>query len=362
MKPFLKFDIKLQRNGFLLDAKAEIKEGMTGVFGPSGHGKTTLLNAVSGLVKPDSGFIEINGESVFDAESRINLPVRKRKVGYVFQDVRLFPHLSVKQNLKYGLKNKNAGSIDIEEVSYILQINHLQHKKPLECSGGEKQRIAIGRALLSGARVLIMDEPFSAVDVNLRNNIIPFLYRVNNRFKIPMLIVSHDLPDLLSLTSNLLLLEKGKVRALGKFQDLILNESNVELMKGAGLYNVFNLSVFATLPEKNMMLLNSDVHDFQVQALCQPSITDIKIGQQTKVLIRPEDVSIALRPVEQISLRNQIEGLIVKIFSKDGFWFCLVDAGEKILVEITEASGRNMHLEPGKKVWCLFKSAALKIF
>ena len=362
MKPFLKFDIKLKRNGFLLDAKAEVEEGMTGVFGPSGHGKTTLLNAVAGLVKPDSGFIEINGESVFDAECKTNLPARKRKIGYVFQDVRLFPHLSVRQNLKYGLRNENAGNIDLEEVTGILQINHLQHKKPSECSGGEKQRIAIGRALLSGARVLVMDEPFSAVDVNLRNNIIPFLHRVNNRFKIPMLIVSHDLPDLLSITSNLLLLEEGKVKALGKFQDLILNETNVELMKVAGLYNVFNLSVFATLPEKNMMLLNSEVHDFQVQALCQPSITDLKIGKQTKVLIRPEDVSIALRPVEHISLRNQIEGLIVKIFSKDGFWFCLVDAGEKILVEITEASGRNMNLEPGKKVWCLFKSAALKIF
>lgn len=362
MSPFLKFDIKLQRSGFLLDAKSEINNGITGVYGPSGHGKTTLLNAIAGLAEPGSGFIEINGETVFSAENNTNLPVRKRKIGYVFQDTRLFPHLSVKQNLRYGIENNTTGNIDFTEVVDILKIKQLLHKKPFECSGGEKQRIAIGRALLSGARILMMDEPFSAVDVNLRYNIIPYLHLINSRFHIPMLVVSHDLPDLLSLTNNLMLLKNGRVKALGKFQDLILDESNVDVMKGAGLYNVFNLYVSATLPEKNMMLLKSSAHEFQVQALCQPSIGEMKPGRQTKVLIRPEDVSIALHPVGAISLRNQIEGTVQKIFSKDGFWFCLVDAGEKILVEITEASGKNMNIGPGKKVWCLFKSAALKIF
>ena len=362
MNPFLKFDIKLQRKDFLLNVIAEIENGITGVYGPSGHGKTTLLNVIAGLVKPDSGFIEINGNTVFNSEQKTGIPARNRKVGYVFQDVRLFPHLSVKQNLKYGIKNESVAGVDFNEVVEILKIKHLLHKKPSECSGGEKQRIAIGRALLSGARILMMDEPFSAVDVNLRMSIIPFLHTINSRFHIPMLVVSHDLPDLLSLTTNLLLLKNGNVKALGKFQDLILDEANVELMKGAGLYNVFNLYVFATLPEKNMMLLKSDLNGFQVQALCQSSFQEMKAGRRTRVLIRPEDVSIALKRVEAISLRNQIEGTIEKIFSKDGFWFCLVDSGEKILVEITEASGKNMNLEPGKKVWCLFKSAALKIF
>lgn len=362
MIPFLKFDIQLRRNDFLLNVKAEIENGITGVYGPSGHGKTTLLNAIAGLVKPDTGFIEICGTTVFDSKQKTGVPPGSRKIGYVFQDVRLFPHLSVKQNLKYGMKNENAAEVDFNEVVEILKIKQLLQKKPSECSGGEKQRIAIGRALLSGAQILMMDEPFSAVDVNLRNSIIPFLHTINNRFQVPMLVVSHDLPDLLSLTANLLLLKDGNVKALGKFQDLILDETNVELMKDAGLYNVFNLYVFATLPEKNMMLLKNNLNGFQVQALCHPSFEEMKAGRKTRVLIRPEDISIALKPVEAISLRNQIEGTIQKIFSKNGFWFCLVDAGEKILVEITEASGKNMNLEPGKKVWCLFKSAALKIF
>lgn len=362
MKPFLKFDIKLRRKDFFLDVSAEIKDGITGVYGPSGHGKTSLLNSVAGLAKPESGFIQINGNTVFNSNQKINLAVKNRKIGYVFQDVRLFPHLSVLQNLKYGIQKNSNTEVSFDEVVDILDVNPLLAKKPSECSGGEKQRIAIGRALLSGAKILIMDEPFSAVDVNLRNNIIPFLNTINQRFNIPMLVVSHDLPDLLSLTNHLLLLENGKVKALGNFQDLILDESNVGVMKGAGLYNVFNLFVFAALPAKNMVLLKSSANSFQVQVLCQPFYNNIEIGKQTKVLIRPEDISISLQPVNQISLRNQIQGTIKKIFSKEGLSFCVVDAGEKVLVEITEASRKNMNLDVGVTVYCLFKSAALKIF
>lgn len=362
MSKVLKFDIQLQRNGFLLNVKAEINSGITGIYGPSGHGKTSLLNSIAGLVKPDSGYIELYGNKIFDSREKINTPVKSRRVGYVFQDVRLFPHLSINQNLKYGLQKKLAGNVSFNEVVDILKIKNLLNKKPSECSGGEKQRIAIGRALLSGAQILIMDEPFSAVDVNLRNNIIPFLNAVSSRFQVPMLIVSHDLPDLLSLSNNLLLLKNGKVKAMGMFQDLILDESNVDIMKGAGLYNTFDLSVFATLQAQNMILLKSDFNDFQIQALCQPLNENIEIGKHMRILIRPEDISISLQPVPQISLRNQIQGSIEKVFSKDGLSFCLVNSGEKVLVEITEASLKNMNLKVGKKVYCLFKSAALKIF
>lgn len=362
MNPVLKFDIQLQRKDFLLDVKAEIENGITGVFGPSGHGKTSLLNCIAGLLKPDSGCIIINGEKVFDSDFKINIPVKERKVGFVFQDVRLFPHLTVHQNLNYGSKRNRQEDISFNEIVEILQIRQLLNKKPSECSGGEKQRIAIGRALLSGAQILIMDEPFSAVDVNLRGNIIPFLKAINSRFKIPMLIVSHDLPDLLSLTNHLLLMKDGRIKAAGLFQDLITDESNVDIMKGAGLYNVFNLFVFASLPSQNMILLKSFTSDFQVQVLSQSFQNEAEIGQPVKILIRPEDISISLQPVTHISLRNQIPGTIEKIFSKDGLSFCLVNAGEKVLVEITEASLKHMQLEVGKPVFCLFKSAALKIF
>jgi len=362
MSKVLEFDIKLQRNNFNFNVKAEIEDGITGVYGPSGHGKTTLLNTISGLVKPDSGYININGTKVFDSDNHICVSAKDRKVGYVFQDVRLFPHLSILKNLKYGYDIELKKQIDFDEVVNVLNISNLLVKKPSECSGGEKQRVAIGRALLSGAQILIMDEPFSAVDVTLRSSIIPFLKTINERFDIPMLIVSHDLPDLLSLTNNLLLLKNGQIKAFGKFQELILQESNIDLIKGAGMYNVFNLFVFASLPAKDIVLMKSYTSDLQVQVLLQPNQNRVEIGKQLKVLIRPEDISISLKQVKHISLRNQIPGKIEKIFSKDGLSFCLVNAGEKILVEITEASLRNMNLETGKTVYCLFKSAALRIF
>ena len=362
MSKTLKFDIKLQRKDFLLDVQATVSSGITGVYGPSGHGKSSLLNSIAGLVKPDAGCITIRDEKVFDSEQKINLPVQKRNVGYVFQDIRLFPHLSIEKNLKYGTRKDIGSEIDFDEVIDILNIRDLLTKKPSECSGGEKQRIAIGRALLSGARILLMDEPFSAVDVNLRNNIIPFLKAINLRFQIPMLVVSHDLPDLLSLTSDLLLLKEGKVKALGRFQDLILDESNLDMVKGAGLYNVFDLCVVETLPSRSMVLLRSRTSDFQVQVLLQMLKGEVKEGVPVKVLIRPEDISISLYPISHISLRNQLRGVIVKIFSRNGLSFCMVDAGEKVLVEITEASRKNMQLEAGVAVYCLFKSVALKIF
>ena len=361
MSGILTFDIKLQRKGFVLDVQAEIQKGITGIYGPSGHGKSTLLNAIAGLVHPDSGYVKIANDIVYDSKNHVNISVQKRKVGYVFQDIRLFPHLSIEKNLKYGTDRNPSATIEFEELVDVLQVRSLLNKRPSECSGGEKQRISIGRALLSGARILMMDEPFSAVDINLRNSIIPFLKAISQRFHVPMLVVSHDLPDLLSLTSDLLLLKEGKVKALGRFHDLILDETNLDMMKGAGLYNIFDLSVFAMLPGKDMVLLRGHSNNFQVQALLQTFQEKVEINSTVKVLIRPEDISIARQPVDHISLRNQLQGTIEKIFTRDGLSFCLVDAGEKVLVEITEASRKNMELEPGKTVFCLFKSAALKI-
>jgi len=361
MTPILEFDFKLERKDFVLNVNAEISGGITGIFGPSGHGKTSLLNSIAGLTIPESGFIALNGQRIFDSEDKINIPVKKRKIGYVFQDIRLFPHYSIKNNLNYGRQIKSNDSV-FKEVVKILKIEYLLNKKPEHCSGGEKQRVAIGRAILSGSRILLLDEPFSAVDVNLRKEIIPFLNAVNQKFNIPILIVSHDLPDLLSLTDNLILLKDGKILAHGKFQDLIINQSNLEIMHESGWYNVLHLNIFAQHEAKNIVLLRSEESNLQIQALNQALNGDVKINQQLKVLIKPENIALSKETVSNISLRNQIQGTIKNVFLKNGLAFCIVDVGEKIIVEVTEASQKNMRLKPGEKVFCLFKSAALKIF
>ncbi len=360
MKSVLELNIKLIRKDFLLDIQTTISEGITGIFGPSGHGKTSLLDSIAGLTRPDSGYININGKQVFNSEERINDKVQSRKIGYVFQDVRLFPHLSIEKNLKYGW-NRKVSNIDFDEVIGTLQIRHLLNKKPEFCSGGEKQRVAIGRAILSGSQILLMDEPFSAVDVRLRKDIIPFLNAVYQKFNIPLLIVSHDLPDLLSLTENLLLLKDGKLLAHDKFHNLILNEKNLDVMHESGWFNILHLNVFAYLPAKNMVLLNNKSDNLQIQVLSEPFKGNIEVGNEIKVLIKPENIALAKEQVSNISVRNQIPGVIKKVFLKDGLAFCIVDIGENIIVEVTEASQKNMKLIQGEEVFCLFKSTAAKI-
>ena len=361
MKPVLSIDIKLKRKDFLLEVNTQISDGITGLFGPSGHGKTTLLNTIAGIVKPDSGYININGTPVFNSVGKINEKVQLRKVGYVFQDMRLFPHLSVEKNLKYGWSKKES-DFSFTDVIKTFKIEHLLNKKPEACSGGEKQRIAIGRAILSGSQILLMDEPFSAVDIQLRKEIIPFLNIVYQKFNIPILIVSHDLPDLLSLTENLLLLKDGKLLAHDKFHNLILDEKNLDVMHESGWFNILHLNVFAHLPGKDMILLNNGKNNLQIQVLSESFKSKIEVGKEVKVLIKPENIALATKPVTNISLRNQIPGIIKKVFVKNGLAFCIVDVGENIIVEVTEASQKNMNLNTGERVYCLFKSAALKIF
>ncbi|AHW60015.1 molybdate transport system ATP-binding protein [Draconibacterium orientale] len=360
MNAALSFHIKLQRKDFALDVKADIPNGITGIFGPSGHGKTSLLNSIAGIVTPDSGYIRLNGDTLLDSNKKVNVKIRQRRVGYVFQDERLFPHYTIRKNLLYGEKNPDPELFD--EVIDTLQIAHLLNKKPEQCSGGEKQRAAIGRAIISGSKILLMDEPFSALDVNLRREIIPYLNRVHQKFSLPILIVSHDLPDLLSLTDNLLLLKNGQLQGHGKFTDLLDQPENLELMHQSGWYNVLHLSVLEYLESKNMVLLKSHKSNLQIQALTQTIGKDVEVNQELKVLIKPESIALSKEPVQNISLRNQVAGTMKEVFLKDGLAFCVVDVGENIIVEVTEASQKSLCLEKGQRVYCLFKSAALKIY
>ena len=360
MNPFLKIDVKLKRNNFQMVMKVEIPKGIIGIYGPSGHGKTSLLNSIAGIVKPNDGYIYINKEPVFDASKKLSVPVKKRKIGYVFQQDRLFPHLSILKNLTYAYSG--SGKIKVDDVIDILEIKHLLGKFPEECSGGERQRVAIGRALLSNPDLILMDEPFSAVDNRLRKDIIPYLICINKEYQIPMLIVSHELADLISLTDYIILLYNGKILDSGKFHDLIANEKNITLLQGTGIFNGFDLSVFAFHESKDIVLLKGKTNNFLIQAMKHSFKGDLKLNEKVRILIRPEDISLSLSPISGISLRNQVEGIIEKIIEKDGFSFCLVDAGEKILVEITEASRFSLGLNPGLKVFCLFKSVSLKIY
>ncbi len=359
MNPIIHFQLSLKRNKFVLEMEGNVPAGITGVFGPSGSGKTTLLHAIAGVVKPDSGEITLNSAPIYNSIADICVPVKDRRIGYVFQDHRLFPHLSVEKNLRFGM-DKDSSTVSFDEVIDILEVRHLLARKPNGCSGGERQRIAIGRALLSSPQILIMDEPFSAFEVRLRGNIIPYLIRINRKYSLPILVVSHDLPDLLQLTSSLIVVSDGKIIGQGKYTDLVLNEKCCAAMYGAGLLNVFESEVLAHEPAENISVLKVLVGKVIVGIVCEPCLLAHKPGSYLSVSLRPQDIAISLNRIANISIQNQLPGKIVRIIDSSAHILCLVDVGFILIVEVTRSSANELGLEAGVGVYCLFKSVALK--
>lgn len=354
--------LKRNKGNFSLDIEVDFIRGITGVFGPSGAGKTTLMHLLVGLEKPDEGFVQIEETLLVDTSKNINEPARNRKIGYVFQEGRLFPHMSVRKNLLFATKYVQKGKqvIEFAELVNLLELNNLLEKRPKQLSGGEKQRVAIGRALLSSPKLLLMDEPFSSLDVKLRRQIIPYLIKINRKFNIPMLVVSHDLPDLLSLTRELFLLKNGRVLGHGNYLDLIEQENMLDVMRGAGLMNVIQFKVDAHDKENGLTILSNKYASEEISIEREMVSDCCQIGDEMNVSLRPEDIALTLEEIPNISIRNQLPGTIIKVIQKDNRNYCLVDVGFKLLVSITHASLLKMELAEGKQVWCLFKSMALQ--
>ena len=211
----IKIEAKLQRLHFNLEVSLELNQHVTAIFGPSGSGKSTLLSLIAGITQPNSGRIFIDGECVFDSQSGINKPVQQRRVGLVFQDGRLFPHMSVEQNLNYAFK-LNAHQkqlIQPAEIMQLLALETLKKQQPHQLSGGEKQRVALGRALLSSPKLLMLDEPLASLDEKLKQQILPYLKLVAENINIPMLYVSHSMDEILQLTSDIIYIENGAIVA-----------------------------------------------------------------------------------------------------------------------------------------------------
>ena len=206
-----------QLGDFTLDARFRSDGGVTGVFGPSGAGKTTLVNAIAGLIAPDRGRIAIDGTVLFDSERRINLPPHRREIGYIFQEGRLFPHFSVSRNLDYGRRMRGlpADAKQLERIVGLLDIGHLLERRPGKLSGGERQRVAIGRALLARPRLLLLDEPLASLDAARKREILPYLERMRDEFGVPMVYVSHQAAELRRIATAVVRLEAGRVAAAG---------------------------------------------------------------------------------------------------------------------------------------------------
>jgi len=209
----IEINAKYKRKDFLLDVNFSVQPRVTGLFGPSGAGKSTLLNVLAGLIQPDSGRIVLDGACIFDSELKINVPIHQRHIGLIFQESRLFPHLTVHGNLTYGfnLLEKPQQQFSLEQIVALLEIGPLLKQRPHQLSGGEKQRVAMGRALLSSPRLLLLDEPLASLDKKLKNQILPFLKKVAEEINIPMIYISHSIEEIQQITQQLVFIDQGKI-------------------------------------------------------------------------------------------------------------------------------------------------------
>ncbi len=359
---YLKVHISLSRGNFQFNAQLEINNRVTGVFGPSGSGKTTFMHLLAGLQKPDKGKIEINEHTLVDIPSKICVPAHKRSVGYVFQEGRVFPHLNVEQNLKYGWKKKTHSQQYFNEIVDLLELGPFLKTHRSQLSGGQIQRVAIGRALMSNAQILLLDEPFTALDPSLKKQVISLLNRVISHLDIPVIIVSHDLQDLLMLTQNLILIQNGKLEAPETYLELTRRQ---KLLDFNGLisnyYNIYEGIILDNLPYSGITkvkLKETESPELTIESdefLFHP-------GDRVKISLRGADVALSLKKVMNISIRNQLPGRVETLFQHRNHLVCIVDCGIRIITRLTTDAGKKLQLEVGKEVYCLFKSLAIEAF
>jgi molybdate transport system ATP-binding protein len=354
----IEIDVERRLGDFRLAARFTAETtGITALFGRSGSGKTSLVNAIAGLLRPERGTIRIGDDILFSSERGIDLPPERRRIGYVFQDGRLFPHLSVRSNLTYGMRAK--GAVGFDTVVHLLGIEKLLTRRPGDLSGGEKQRVAIGRALLSNPRVLLMDEPLAALDAPRKAQILPFVERLRDELRIPIIYVSHAMDEIIRLADNLVLLSDGRVAAVGSVEALT---SRLDLRPLTGRYEA-GAVIQATVARQDAGDGLSELA-FPGGRIVVPRV-DLPQGTMVRARIRARDVSLALSVPDDISVLNIFTGRVVEIAEEPGPQVDIsLDIGTPsepvaLWARITARSVRNLGLAPGRPVVALVKAVAL---
>lgn len=348
---------RLVRGDFTLDVDLDLPgRGVTALFGPSGSGKTTLLRLIAGLERAP-GRLEVNGEVWQDDAAKLFLPTHKRALGYVFQEASLFPHLSARRNLEYGMKRVPASErrVDLERVLDLLGIGHLLDRMPDSLSGGERQRVAIGRALLTSPRVLLMDEPLSALDLARKQEILPYLERLHDELEIPILYVSHAPDEVARLADHLVALDKGRSVAEGPLAATLARlDLPIRLGEDVGVV----LDAVIGERDESWHLVRVD---FSGGALWARD-TGLPKGHRVRVRILARDVSLALEHQERSSILNLLPGRVEEVAGDMHPASCLVRVdlgGQPIVARVTKRSAEALGLTPGAAVWAQIKAVAL---
>lgn len=354
----LNVDIVMRRGGFDLRAAfAVTSPGITALFGPSGCGKTSVIQSIAGLLEPDRGRIDLDSTCFFDSNRRVHVSAEKRGIGCVFQDARLFPHLSVKANLGYGERRSTRPAIaTFGQVVELLKLHTLLERRTAHLSGGERQRVAIGRALLSRPRLLLLDEPLASLDAARRGEVLPYLEQLRDQLAIPMIYVSHQYDEILRLATSLVLMREGSVTAQGTVSELS-HSSELRHLVGSDLTGTVIDARAVERDESGLMRVSVGSGELHIPA------DGCIAGQAMRLHLLARDVIIATDAWTTSSIRNRIAGTVARIERESVASDLIgidIGAGQRLLARITPAATKALGLHAGLPVWAMIKAAALQ--
>ncbi|MFP4207399.1 MAG: molybdenum ABC transporter ATP-binding protein [Wenzhouxiangella sp.] len=351
----LEIDLSHRFPGFTLNARLQAPPGLTALFGRSGSGKTTIINAVAGLLRPDRGRIAAGDWVLLDTEARRRLPPHRRRLGYIFQEGRLFPHLTVRQNLKYGawFAPRNARRESLDRVVELLGVGHLLDRRPGALSGGEKQRVAIGRALLSAPRLILADEPLAALDEARKAEILPYFERLRDEVAIPILYVSHSASEVARLATTVAALEDGRVIRQGPAAD-VLADPAVQPLGPRRAGAILGVTVARHHPDGLTELKAGG------ESLFLPTV-DKTIGTILRVRIAAHDVILSRQRPEGLSALNILPCEVVEVRvgqGSDALVALKTEAG-RLLARVTRRSLKRLDIAPQARLHAIIKTVSI---
>ena len=344
---------------FTLTAEFGATPGFTMLLGPSGGGKTTLLNCIAGLERPDSGRIELGGRLLFDSQSGLDVPVPQRRLGYLFQDLALFPHLTVARNVEYGLAGMPVAQRRERAMALLdsMRIAHAAGRKPGEISGGERQRAALARSLVTDPSLLLLDEPLVALDTETKSRILDDLRAWNANHRIPILYVTHSPQEAFALGEQVVVIEAGKILAQGLPQDVLATPRHETVAQLVGFENVFDATVMSLAESQGTMLCRLADSSTELEV----PLGWAEAGARVRIAIRAGDIMVATERPHGLSARNTIAGRITAMRQEGVTMTLTVDAGAPFKVRMTPGAARELGLAAIAQIWLVIKTYSINL-
>ena len=339
---------------FVLDVSLAVPAGITILFGPSGAGKSTVLDCITGLARPDAGRITIGADVLFDSQTGVNRPPQTRRIAYVFQTLALFPHMSADENIAYGLESLPGAerSIRVEEILKAFRVEKLRARRPAEISGGERQRIALARSLVTQPRVLLLDEPLTGLDAELKAAIVDDLRAWNAARRIPILYVTHSREEVDALGERVIALDHGRVVSEGTPLEVLEAPRSKRLAQAAGFENLLSGAVVDLREADGVMRVRLSEGACEIEV----PLGYAAAGDTVRVAIRAGDILLAISPPVGLSARNVLEGRIVAMETRGAIARARVNCGAEFIVHLTPGAVRTLELTVGRQVWLVLKT------